>query len=69
MEWCQVNNLSLNVSKTKELIVGFRRNQAGHAPILINRAAVETVNNFKFLLLNILENLKWFNHTDTVVKA
>jgi hypothetical protein len=30
--WCQVNNLSLNVSKTKELIVDFRRNRAGHAP-------------------------------------
>ena len=29
--WCQVNNLSLNVSK--ELIVNFRRIQAGHAPI------------------------------------
>ena len=34
--WCQVNNLSLNISKTKEPIVDFRRNQAGHAPILIN---------------------------------
>jgi hypothetical protein len=30
--WCQVNNLSLNVSKTKELIVDFRRNQAGPPP-------------------------------------
>jgi thymidine kinase len=55
MVWCQVNNLSLNVSKTKELIVNFRRNQAGQAPILINRAAIETVNNFKFLGLHISE--------------
>ena len=45
MVFCQVNNLSLNVSKTKDLIVDFRRNQAGHTPILINRAALETVKN------------------------
>jgi hypothetical protein len=32
MEWCQVNNLSLNVSKTKEIIMNYRRNQAGHNP-------------------------------------
>ena len=66
--WCQVNNLSLNVIKTKEPIVDFRRNQAGHALILINGAAVEMVNNFKFLGLHISEKLKWSNYTDTVVK-
>jgi hypothetical protein len=34
-EWCQVNNLSLNVKKTKELIVDFRRQQREHIPIHI----------------------------------
>jgi hypothetical protein len=29
VEWCQVNNLSLNVNKMKELIVDFRKQ---HAP-------------------------------------
>jgi hypothetical protein len=59
----QVNNLSLNVSKTNELIVDFRRNQAGHAPILINGATIETVP-----LVHISKELKWSNHTDTMVK-
>lgn len=36
--WCQVNNLSFNISKIKELIVDFRRNQVGHVPIHINGA-------------------------------
>jgi hypothetical protein len=45
--WCQVNNISLYVSKIKEQIVDFRRNQAWHAPIIINRAAVDTVQNVK----------------------
>jgi hypothetical protein len=36
--WCQDNNLSLNVSKTKELIVGYRKRLAEQAHIHINRA-------------------------------
>jgi hypothetical protein len=41
--WCQKNNLSLNVNKTKELIMDFRRQQREHAPIHIDRTAVENV--------------------------
>ena len=44
--WCQDNNLSLNVSKTKELIVDFRKQSREHAPIHINRTAVERVSSF-----------------------
>ena len=28
--WCQDNNLSLNVSKRKEMIVDYRKRRAGH---------------------------------------
>ena len=38
--WCQDNNLSLNVSKTKELIVDYRKRRAEHSPIHIDRAVV-----------------------------
>ena len=34
--WCQHNNLSLNVSKTKELIVDYRKRRAEQAPINID---------------------------------
>ena len=41
--WCQDNNLHLNVSKTKELIVDYRKQQReGHAPIAINGTTVES---------------------------
>ncbi|KAI3354980.1 hypothetical protein L3Q82_004776 [Scortum barcoo] len=41
--WCQDNNLQLNVSKTKELIVDFRRRQREeHAPLSINGTTVES---------------------------
>ena len=39
--WCQKNNLSLNVNKTKEMIVDFRKQQRVHPPIHINGTAVE----------------------------
>ena len=33
--WCQDNNLSLNVIKTKEMIVDYRKKRTKHVPILI----------------------------------
>ena len=39
--WCQDNNLSLNVSKTKYLIVDYRKRWAEQAPIIIDGAVVE----------------------------
>ena len=36
VEWCQENNLSLNVNKTKELFVDFQKKQREHAPIHID---------------------------------
>ena len=39
--WCKDNKLSLNVMKTKEMIVDSRKRRPEHAPSLIDRAAVE----------------------------
>ena len=66
--WCQGNNLSLNVNKTKEMIVDFRKQQREHPPIHINRTVVEKVESFKFLGVHITDKLKWSTHTDSVVK-
>ncbi len=47
--WCQDNCLSLNVSKTKELIVDFRkRQQRPYTPLMISGAPVERVSSFKY---------------------
>ena len=64
----QDNNLSLNVIKTKEMIVDYRKKRTEHTPILINGAAVEQVENFKFLCVHIINKLTWSKHTKTVVK-
>ena len=65
--WCQDNNLSLYVSKTKELIVDYRKRRAEPAPINIDGAVVERVESFKFLGVHINNELSWSKHTKTGV--
>ena len=62
--WYQDNNLYLNFSKTKELIVDYRK----HALIHINGAVVEWVESFKFIGFHITNQLSWSKHTKTVMK-
>ena len=66
--WCQDSNLSLNVSKTKEMIVDYEKNRAVQAPINIDGAEVERVESFKFLGVYLTNKLSWSKHTKTVMK-
>ncbi len=67
--WCQDNCLSLNVSKTKELIVDFRkRQQRPYTPLMISGTPVERVSSFKYLGVNISEDLTWTTHIQTQLK-
>ena len=66
--WCQDNNLFLNLCKTKNLIMDYRKKGAEHAPIHSKRAVVERVESFKFLGVRINNKLEWSKHTKTVVK-
>jgi hypothetical protein len=57
--WWQDSNFFLNVSKTKELIVDYRKRWAGQAPINIDGAVVERVESFKILGVHITNELSW----------
>ncbi len=68
--WCQDNCLSLNVSKTKEMIVDFRkRQQRPYTPLMISGTPVERVSSFKYLGVNISEDLTWTTHIQTQVNT
>lgn len=69
--WCKKYDLALNIKKTKEIIVDFRKpNHPGHSPLYINGEAVDRVNSFKFLGLTVSEDLSWgSNITSAVGKA
>uniref|UniRef100_A0A669ERB8 Reverse transcriptase domain-containing protein n=1 Tax=Oreochromis niloticus TaxID=8128 RepID=A0A669ERB8_ORENI len=65
-EWCLENNLTLNISKTREMIVDYRKRPVReHQPIHINGVKVGRVSSFKFLGVNIAEDFSWTLHTDT----
>lgn len=59
----------LNVSKTKELIVGFSgKHQRSYAPVVIGGSQVKRVASFKYLRVNLSEDLTWSAHINTLVK-
>ena len=69
-EWCYHNNLSLNISKTKEMIVDYRKLQrGGHSPLYINGAEVERVSSVRFLGVHLTDDLTWSLHTNKAVRS
>uniref|UniRef100_A0A3B3DDJ9 Reverse transcriptase domain-containing protein n=1 Tax=Oryzias melastigma TaxID=30732 RepID=A0A3B3DDJ9_ORYME len=67
-EWSASNNLALNASKTKEIILDFRRNRGTHTLLELNGEQVEQVESFKFLGVHISANLSWETNTKALVK-
>ncbi len=67
-KWCQENHLSLNINKTKELVVDYRRQSREHTPITIDKTPVERVNSSAFTSPRISHGLLtqmqcWRRHT------
>ncbi|KAL0199309.1 hypothetical protein M9458_007849, partial [Cirrhinus mrigala] len=68
VEGCGANNLSLNVSKTKKVLMDFRRNSVDHPPLTVDSSAVERVSSTKFLGVHITEDLIWTTNTMSLSK-
>ena len=68
VSWCDTNNLQLNASKTREMMVDFRKRKNPLAPIIVNGDSIERVDCFKCLDTMISSELAWENNTDAVVK-
>ena len=68
--WCKQNNLFLNVSKTKEMIIDFRKNKTPMLPIYIDNTPVDQVTTFKFLGSFVTDDMSWnFNCNKLLMKA
>ena len=66
--WCSANNLALNTTKTKEIIVDFRRKKVDHPPLYINGEGVERVHDFRFLGVQISDDLTWTLNITAIIK-
>ena len=47
--WCKENYLDLNVNKTKEMLIDFRKNPVTVPDVMIDDKCVERVNEYKYL--------------------
>ena len=59
VNWCDKNYLYLNVSKTKEMCIDFRKNQRCPKLVYIKGEAVERVNTYKYLGVVFDSKLNW----------
>ena len=66
--WCTDNNLELNVSKTKEVIVDFRRKKTHIRPLSLYGVEVEQVESSRFLGTTISSDLSWDKNTLCITK-
>lgn len=66
--WCERNFLNLNVHKTKELIIDFRRSPHVHENLLINNVVVERVDNYKYLGTVIDNRLSFEKNVNVIYK-
>ena len=64
---CKEHSLQLNISKTKELIIDFRKEGGAHESIVIDGQNVEQVQSYKYLGLTIDDSLDWHIQTSNVI--
>ena len=68
VDWCQKDYLVLNVGKTKEMIIDFRRKKPNYKPIMAKRDAVEQVDKCSSLDLVVHNKRAWYKNTDEIIK-
>lgn len=59
VDWCELNQLKLNIQKTKELVVDLRRSRPLITPLSIRGVDVEIVQDYKYLGVHIDNKLDW----------
>ena len=65
-QWSSDNNMQLNGSKTKEMIIQFSKKPSTLPPLLINEVQIEVVKTFKLLGVIINSTLTWQDHVDYI---
>ena len=57
-QWSSVNNMKLNVKKTKDFTVSFLHNQPSVEPLIIDNQTLEVVNTIKLRGVYLTLDLK-----------
>ena len=67
-EWCEMNYLMLNVSKTKELVIDFRHKPSYLPDLVIKGEKVERVSQYKYLGTVLDSKLNFDQNTALIQK-
>ena len=68
VSWCDSNHLDLNIKKTEEMIIDFRKEPNNIQPLTIKGEDVRIVNKYKYLGTTIDDKLNWSDNTDIICK-
>ena len=68
VDWCNEHFLELNVTKTEEMIVDFRRKKELVQPLTIKVEEVRQVSTYKYLGTTIDDQLCWTTNVDACLK-
>lgn len=68
VEWSEQNHLRLNINKTREMVIDFRRKKTPSQPLRIRGEEVEEVADYKYLGVVIDNGLDWKSNTEAVYK-
>ncbi|TKS65892.1 RNA-directed DNA polymerase from mobile element jockey [Collichthys lucidus] len=68
VSWCELNQLQLNTSKTKEMIVNYQRKTSHFTPVNIQGSDIEVVRSYRFLGVHLNNKLDWTDNTHALYK-
>ncbi|XP_061090145.1 uncharacterized protein LOC133123683 [Conger conger] len=63
VQWCNVNHMQLNIPKTKEMVVDFRRTKPTMLPV-----SIEGVSTFRYLGVHLDNKLDWSANTEALYR-
>ena len=68
VSWCDTNFLQLNVDKTKEMVINFRKIKEDPDPVILKGKSVERAHSYKYLG-TVLDNttLSWSQNTSIII--
>ena len=68
ISWSRTNDMNINASKTKEMLVSFATIHPKVPAIMIDNAAIERVHVCTLLGVDINDNLKWDSHVEKIFR-
>lgn len=67
--WCRSHSLLLNVSKTNEMVIDFRKkSRPARSPLIIDVVVVQRARSIKFLGVHMAEDLSFTTNTVDIAK-